>query len=171
MLAPMRRVAGAWSVGVAMLVVASLALALWLVPSGGAPREVPEPQTARSAGPTLEAPLPLGASDGGRGDTVAPGNWAWSTEQPPADYMGEPTDAGAPPPSTREPEHEPMSPVELARRQRQTVAFLERQMADLERQATRAEQGGDDERAGMLGRRRERLRARRDELARVLEGP
>ena len=101
----------------------------------------------------------------------APSDYAWANEQPPPDYMGEPDDAGGIPLPAKAPRADVVVLDEqaLAARQRDTIAFLEREMEALDRRAAHADESGQSELAAALRGRRSRLEARREALRALVD--
>lgn len=96
---------------------------------------------------------------------------AFANEQPPPDYMGVPDDGGGLPLPEKAPRRGVvvLDEAQLAARQRDTVRFLEREMATLDRRAAHAEESGDSTLAASLRERRARLEARRDALRALVD--
>lgn len=98
----------------------------------------------------------------------------WASAQPPDDYEGEiASDAGAPValPNARpesDEDTETLSPDELASRQRQTVALIDRRMDAIDQEIEEATEAGNYGVAGVLRERRERIQGRREVLLEVL---
>lgn len=148
------------ALGVGLL--AAVAIGSWWL--GSREAEKPPPIRVLEVAPAPQPGKPsvdAGASRGAEGP--------FAREQPPVDYLGDP-DAGLRSPPPRPPrviEHEVPSAAELRERRREMVALLEREMAELERAAARAEAAGHDASA-LRARRRER-EARRDALVELIE--
>lgn len=122
--------------------------------------------------PSAEASEPGAKPRPPTGESGAPvtASYPWANEQPPPDYMGEPDDAGRPLPAKAPRDYDVIDDEELDARRRETIDFLGREIDELERRASHADESGDSTLATSLRAQRSRLEARRDAL-RSLVGP
>ncbi len=165
---------------IAVVIAAALAL-VWLAASGEHARE---PDRAASRPGSAPSELDGGAAppDGGVPRSPEPGSvpearrraagsYPFANEQPPPDYVGVPDDGGGLPLPEKAPRADVvvLDEAQLAARQRDTVRFLESEMATLERRAAHAEENGDSALASSLRERRARLAARRDALRALVD--
>ncbi len=166
----------------ALLVALVLALAIvaaWL--AGGGDRSEPPVASSPSAGADAGVPR-AGREDHGepppkppevasaRPDAPPP-SYPWANEQPPPDDVGEPLDGGGRPmPAKAPPDYDVLDEAQLDARRRDTIAFLEERIEELERRAAHADETGQPELAATLRTQRDRIASRRDAL-RELVGP